>query len=58
MRERAGRDRELRALATGQADVDRAFMECEYAESKATELRALADFTELKAKHELLVQEN
>jgi hypothetical protein len=58
VRERAGRDRELRALATGQTDVDRAFMESEYAKSKATELRALADFTELKAKHEMLVQEN
>jgi hypothetical protein len=54
VRERAGRDRELRALATGQTDVDRAFMESEYAKSKATELRALADFTELKARHEML----
>ena len=54
VRERAGRDRELRALATGQTDVDRAFIESEYAKSKATELRTLADFTELKAKHEML----
>ncbi len=54
VRERAGRDRELRALATGHTDVDRAFIESEYAKSKATELRTLADFTELKAKHEML----
>jgi hypothetical protein len=34
VREGAARDRELRVLATGQGDVDRAFMESEFAKAR------------------------
>ena len=45
-------------LSTGQTDVERTFMESEYEKSKTTEHRVLSDLTELKTKHEMLVQEN
>jgi len=43
---------------SGQSDVDRAFMESEYAKAKAAEHRAQTELTELKAKHELLLLEH
>ena len=58
VRSEAARDRELRVLASGQSDVDRAFMESEYAKAKAAEHRAQTELTELKAKHELLQLEH
>ena len=58
VRSEAARDRELRVLASGQSDVDRAFMESEYAKAKAAEHRAQTELTELKAKYELLLLEH
>jgi hypothetical protein len=58
IRTEQARDRELRVLAVGQSDVDRAFMESEFAKARAGEHRAQADLTELKAKHEMLILEH
>ena len=54
VRTEQARDRELRVLASGQSDVDRAYMESEFAKARAAEHAAQAELNELKSKHQLL----
>ncbi|EKX53570.1 hypothetical protein GUITHDRAFT_132680 [Guillardia theta CCMP2712] len=58
VRENAARDRESKAIAEGQSQVDRSFMEAQYARSRASEQRALAELADLKSRYDILLLEH